>query len=162
MAPQEGRRTRPPIRRRAWLDSQGDSARTSVGGDELRLRGVRGLPSIDLVDAQESRQPRKAFKAARAKLSSSDIGSKVMSEFRFTLKIEGADVLSDAAQEALFEAGCGDATFGATDGVQTAEFDRQAPDFSEAVASAIREIEGAVQGAKVIDVHRDEDIAAPR
>ncbi|MGI8706737.1 MAG: hypothetical protein ACR2LG_00810 [Actinomycetota bacterium] len=85
-----------------------------------------------------------------------------MSEFRFTLKIEGADVLSDAAQEALFEAGCDDATFGVTDGLQTAEFDRKAGDFSEAVASAIREIEGAVRGAEVIEVHRERDIAAPR
>lgn len=84
-----------------------------------------------------------------------------MSEFRFTLTIEGADVLSDSAQEALFEAGCSDATFGISDGVQTAEFDREAADFSDAVASAIRAIEGAVAGAKVIDIHREEDVAAP-
>jgi hypothetical protein len=34
-----------------------------------------------------------------------------MTQFSFTLTIEGADVMTDAAQEALFEAGCDDATF---------------------------------------------------
>ena len=85
-----------------------------------------------------------------------------MSEFKFLLTIEGADVLSDVAQEALYGAGCNDATFGISDGVQTAEFDRDAPDFSQAVASAISQIESAVAGAKVIDVHREEDVATPR
>lgn len=85
-----------------------------------------------------------------------------MTEFRFTLKIEGADVLTDTAQNALHAAGCEDATFGISNGVQTAEFDRQAPDFSEAVASAIKAIENAVEGARVVDVHREQDIAAPR
>lgn len=85
-----------------------------------------------------------------------------MSEFRFTLTIEGADVLSEAFQEALFEAGCSDATFGTSNGLQTAEFDREAGEFSEAVASAIRQVEGAVPGAKVINVHRQEDVVTPR
>lgn len=85
-----------------------------------------------------------------------------MTEYRFTLRIKGADVLADAAQDALHNAGCDDATFGISEGIQTAEFDREAPDFSEAVAGAIRAIEGAVDGARVIDVHREEDVAAPR
>jgi hypothetical protein len=85
-----------------------------------------------------------------------------MSEFRFTLTVEGADILSDVAQGALHEAGCDDATFGTSNGVQTVEFDREAADFSEAVASAIRSIETAVDGAKVKSVSREEDLAAPR
>lgn len=85
-----------------------------------------------------------------------------MSEFRFTLTVVGADVLAHEAQEALFEAGCSDATFGIADGIQTAEFDREAVDFSEAVASAIRAIEQAVPGAKVLNLHREEDVATPR
>lgn len=84
-----------------------------------------------------------------------------MNEYRFTLTIQGADVLTESAQEALYEARCSDATFGTGNGVQTAEFDRKAADFSEAVASAIRAIEGAVEGAKVVDIHREEDVAAP-
>lgn len=84
-----------------------------------------------------------------------------MAMFRFTLIIEGADVLTDAAQNALHHAGCDDATFGISAGLQTAEFDREAVDFSEGVASAIRAIETAVDGARVVNVHRDEDVAAP-
>lgn len=64
------------------------------------------------------------------------------------------------AQEALFDAGCDDATFGVANGVQTAEFDREALDFAEAVSSAITAIESAVPGARVINVHREQDVAA--
>lgn len=83
-----------------------------------------------------------------------------MTQFSFTVTVEGADVMTEAAQEALFEAGCDDATFGVSDGVQTAEFDREAADFGEAVASAINAIEAAVPGARVTDVHREQDVAA--
>lgn len=83
-----------------------------------------------------------------------------MTVFSFTLTIDGADVMSDDAQDALFEAGCDDATLGVSDGVQTAEFDRDATEFAEAVASAIKAIESAVAGARVVEVHRDRDAAA--
>lgn len=85
-----------------------------------------------------------------------------MTEYRFTLTIDDADVLSDAAQDALHEAGCNDATFGSSQGIQIAEFDREAADFSEAVASAIKAIEDTVAGAKVTEVRREEDVATPR
>ena len=83
-----------------------------------------------------------------------------MSVFSFTLEIEGADVMTDAAQNALFEAGCDDATFGVSNGIQTAEFDREATEFAEAVASAIKAVEAAVPGARVVEIHRDRDVAA--
>ncbi len=83
-----------------------------------------------------------------------------MTQFSFTVTIEGADVMAEGAQEALFEAGCDDATFGVSDGVQTAEFDREAADFAEAVASAITAVESAVPGARVVNVHREHDVAA--
>lgn len=83
-----------------------------------------------------------------------------MTQFSFTLTIDGADVMTDDAQEAMFQAGCDDATFGMSDGVQTAEFDRGAVDFAEAVASAIKAVESAVPGAQVVEVHREHDTAA--
>ena len=83
-----------------------------------------------------------------------------MTQFSFTLTIKGADVMTDSAQEALYEAGCDDATFGVSDGIQTAEFDREAIEFAEAVASAIRAVESAVPGARVVEVHREGDVAA--
>lgn len=78
----------------------------------------------------------------------------------FTLTIVGADILTDDALNALYEAGCDDATFGVSGGVQTGEFDREAGDFAEAVASAIKAVETAVPGAMVIDVHRELEAAA--
>lgn len=83
-----------------------------------------------------------------------------MTQFSFTLTIEGADVMTDAAQNALYEAGCDDATFGISAGIQTAEFDREALEFAEAVASAIRAVESTVPGARVVQVHRERDVAA--
>jgi hypothetical protein len=83
-----------------------------------------------------------------------------VTQFSFTLRIEGADVTTDIAQEALYEAGCDDATFGVSGGIQTAEFDREAAEFAEAVASAIRAVESAVPGARVVEVHRERDVAA--
>lgn len=83
-----------------------------------------------------------------------------MKVFSFTLTIVGADILTEAAQEALFEAGCDDATFSVSSAVQRGDFDREATDFAEAVASAIKAVESAVPGAGVVEVHRDREIAA--
>lgn len=83
-----------------------------------------------------------------------------MTQLSFTITIEAADVMAENAQEALFEARCDDATFGVCGGVQTAEFDREAADFAEAVASAIKQVESAVPGARVVNVHREHDVAA--
>jgi hypothetical protein len=83
-----------------------------------------------------------------------------VSLFSFTVTIEAADVLGDDAQDALFQAGCGDATFAISNGIQTAEFDREARDFADAVARAIKAIETVVPGARVVSVTRDRDLAA--
>jgi len=83
-----------------------------------------------------------------------------MPQFSFTITIEGADVMAGYVQDALFEAGCDDATFGESNGVQTAEFDREAADFAETVASAIKAVETAVPGARVVRIHRELDVAA--
>lgn len=83
-----------------------------------------------------------------------------MTTYHFTLTIEGADLLSDEAQHALFEAECDDATFGRSGHVQTADLDRDAKDFGDAVASAINAIESSVPGARVVDLHRQRDAVA--
>ncbi|MDQ3758293.1 MAG: hypothetical protein M3394_10640 [Actinomycetota bacterium] len=78
-----------------------------------------------------------------------------MTVFNFTLTVEGADILADEAQDALFDAGCDDATFSESSGVQHGEFDRKAEEFAEAVASAIKAVESAVPGARVVEVRRE-------
>jgi hypothetical protein len=79
-----------------------------------------------------------------------------MRTHEFTLLVEGADLQSDAAQDALFEAGCDDATIGMTAGVQHLHFDREARSLAEALVSAITAVEEAVPGVRVVRVAPDE------
>ena len=57
-------------------------------------------------------------------------------EFDFALLLTGPTELTDATADALFAAGCDDATFGNSAGTQTGDFDREAADFAEAVSGA--------------------------
>ena len=59
----------------------------------------------------------------------------------FTLIVEGSDLQSDANINALFAAGCDDATVGRIDGIQYVDFNREAPSLAEAIISAVRAIE---------------------
>jgi hypothetical protein len=78
----------------------------------------------------------------------------------FTLLLQGADPLTPEHLDAMFEAGCDDATFGRRDSLYYADFDREAPSFAEAVGSAIRAVEGAVPGLKVVRVEPEELVSA--
>ena len=71
-----------------------------------------------------------------------------MSTYHFTLIVDGPDVQSGSAIDALYEAGCDDALIGRTDGIQYIEFDREAAGVVEAVLSAVADIE-RVDGVKV-------------
>jgi hypothetical protein len=73
--------------------------------------------------------------------------------------LEGEDVLSPATLDALFEAGCDDATFGDIDGVPFADFSRQAPSLAEAIESAIRDVR-SVPTVFVLRVEPDEVVNA--
>jgi hypothetical protein len=59
--------------------------------------------------------------------------------YAFTLFLDGADPLD--LQDAPFNAGCDDATFGESEGVSTAHFDREAPELASAIVSAMRAVE---------------------
>lgn len=78
-----------------------------------------------------------------------------MPNYNFTLIIERVDLQADEVQDALFEAGCDDATFGVVDGVQFAEFDREAGSYGQALTSAIAAIQRTVPGARVVQVLDD-------
>lgn len=73
-----------------------------------------------------------------------------MPTFTFTLIVDGPDLLADERLRALDEAGCDDALTGRTEGLQYLDFDREASSLEEAVTSAVADIEGAVEGAKVV------------
>ena len=78
----------------------------------------------------------------------------MMGEYQFTLVISG-DLEADATIDALFEAGCDDATFGTVDHVGYGDFIREAPGFGEAVRSAIRQVE-SVPDLRVIRIEPDD------
>ncbi len=76
-----------------------------------------------------------------------------MAEHHFTLTIRGP--LTDARLDALFEAGCDDATFSTKGELTFGEFDREAVSLVDAVVSAITAVE-SVEGAEVLHVDPDE------
>lgn len=82
-----------------------------------------------------------------------------MQTLEFTLVLEGEDVLADHTLDALFEAGCDDATFGEVDGVPFADFAREAASAAEAIGRAIRQVE-SVEGVRVLRVEPDDLVTA--
>jgi predicted DNA-binding transcriptional regulator AlpA len=76
-----------------------------------------------------------------------------MSMHEFALTIAGQ--LDEETLDALFEAGCGDATLSEGPGHVLAEFDREAPSLIDAVLSAIAAVE-SVKDLEVLHVDPDE------
>lgn len=70
---------------------------------------------------------------------------------QFTLIVEGADLRSGPVVDALFEAGCDDATISSTDETHHIDFDREAASFGEALLSAVRDV-GKVDGLRITQV----------
>ena len=77
-----------------------------------------------------------------------------LSEHEFSLVIAGS-LEDEAILDALFRAGCDDATFGQVDDVGYADFVREAPTFAAAVRSAIEQVESA-PGLRVVRVEPDD------
>ena len=79
-----------------------------------------------------------------------------MTSHEFTLIVEGADLQDEAVLDALFEAGCDDATVGRIGPTQYLDFDREAGSLADAVLEATDAIEGAIPGARVVHLAPDE------
>ncbi|MCI0461189.1 MAG: hypothetical protein L0Z62_29935 [Gemmataceae bacterium] len=73
-------------------------------------------------------------------------------EHDFTLVLTGITELTPEAEDALFEAGCDDATISVRSGRVFVTFSRTAPSLKEAVLSAIRDVRKANIGADVLRV----------
>lgn len=80
--------------------------------------------------------------------------------FTFTLLLQGADVMKPRNLDALYRAGCDDATFGRRDSLYYADFDRESDSLAAAIGSAIRQIESAVKGLKVVRVEPEDLLSA--
>ena len=76
-----------------------------------------------------------------------------MSNFQFTLVVDGPNLQNARLIDALFDAGCDDATIGCADGVQFVDFDREADAFDDAILSAIDDLEkvGGVHVVRIAD-----------
>lgn len=70
-----------------------------------------------------------------------------MTTHHFVLVTDGTDLLEWETLDALYEAGCGDATVGHN----TLEFDRAASTRDEALCSALRDVE-SVTGVRVLRI----------
>lgn len=79
-----------------------------------------------------------------------------MTTHQFTLIVDGPDLQDDAHVNALFEAGCDDATVGRMGAIQYLDFDREAETFAEAVFGATDAIEKAGLDARVIHLEPDD------
>jgi hypothetical protein len=73
-------------------------------------------------------------------------------EFDFALVIDGVSELTTQVEDALFNAGCDDATFSIQHGRLYAEFSRASDSIEHAIMSAIRDVHKAGVGATVLCV----------
>jgi hypothetical protein len=73
-------------------------------------------------------------------------------EHDFTLVLSGPTELTTELEDAVFEAGCDDATLGICQGRLYLTFTRTAPSLKDAVLSAIRDVKNANVGLEVLRV----------
>jgi hypothetical protein len=118
------------------------------------LRAERGERNVDLVDPALVGQPREADPTLRDAAWSGR-----MRTHTFVLILESPREVTSELEDALFEAGCDDAAFGQRAGALYLEFDREAPDFLDAVLSAIRDAQ-TVPDVRVARIEPDEFVTA--
>ncbi|MCY4461108.1 MAG: hypothetical protein OXC26_12060 [Albidovulum sp.] len=74
-----------------------------------------------------------------------------MSNFQFSLIVDGPELQDAPLIDLLFEAGCDDATVGSSDSVQYVDFDREAATLNDAILSAVDDLE-KLQGVHVVRI----------
>jgi len=73
-------------------------------------------------------------------------------EHDFALIVGGVPELTNDIEDALFNAGCDDATLSIRDGRLFMEFSRSSVSIKDAISSAIHDVEAAAIGAEVVRV----------
>jgi len=79
--------------------------------------------------------------------------ARAITKHTFTLMIDG--IVDEDGLDALFEAGCDDATFGSVDGASYGDFIRPAPSLLQAIRSAMNDIE-SVPGLRVARIEPED------
>ena len=78
-----------------------------------------------------------------------------MNTFQFTLILSGVGEITPSLADALYAATGGGIELNMRNNVAFVEFDRHAKTLQEAVTSAIRQVEGADVGVRVVRVESD-------
>lgn len=82
-----------------------------------------------------------------------NIKEKKMSNiYQFTLILDGVDEKTPGLEDSLFESGCNDGLINYKNGAVYLDFDREAEDLERAIISAIKDVESAKIGAKIVSV----------
>jgi hypothetical protein len=76
-------------------------------------------------------------------------------KYEFSLILLECEV-TDQDSDTLYEAGCDDASILTRDGVTRLQFDRQASNLDEALATAIQSVERAGLAVARVEIERDE------
>src|SRR5215212_6054507 len=80
----------------------------------------------------------------------------LMQTFRFTLLIAGRAEIDQELEDALYEGGCDDALLSVSNGQILLDFDREGTSITDAILSAIKDVEAAALGIQVMRVLPDE------
>ena len=75
-----------------------------------------------------------------------------MNKYGFTLILSGSVELTEDVADALFEAGCDDATPGTCNGVFSIDFHREANSLEEAIRSAIANVRSAGYNVERVEI----------
>ena len=81
-----------------------------------------------------------------------------MTKYEFTIFLSGLTEITEGAANALYEAGCDDASPASRDGQVWSTFHREAPSLEDALRSAIRDVNRA--GYQVKRIEFDTEAAA--
>jgi hypothetical protein len=84
-----------------------------------------------------------------------------MTCWEFTLILRGVTEITDSLADALYEAGCDDATAGSSCGVARVSFSREAATLQDAIQSAVRDLRLAGCEIARVEIEPDELLAWP-
>ena len=84
-----------------------------------------------------------------------------MTCWEFTLILRDFTEMTDSLANALYDAGCADATVGSSGGVARVSFSREAAVLQDAIQSAVRDVRQAGCEIARLEIERDELLAWP-
>ena len=84
-----------------------------------------------------------------------------MTCWEFTLILRDVAEMTDSLANALYDAGCDDATVGSSSGVARVSFSREAPTLQDSIQSAVRDVRQAGCEIARVEIECDELVAWP-